>query len=168
MHTVWSSRQPWRFCCGCFWTWIWSMGCSCNWNSIRNWCYGMMERVPETETVNFSVYPELDKKFVWKIQAEQDLFSVFSFHKMLYARARWLFFSKGGSLAKSRKLFFSGEVIFGGQNRRNTKKKFQKIILSQIVRQVIPIIYIPIKAACWFHVKTPKKDKNSHFVLILA
>ena len=39
----------------------------------------MMERVPETKTVNFSVYPELDKKFVRKIQAEQDLFSVFSF-----------------------------------------------------------------------------------------
>ena len=29
---------------------------------------------------------------------------------------------KGGLLAKSRKLFFSGEVIFGGQNTKNAKK----------------------------------------------
>ena len=41
---------------------------------------------------------------------------------------------KGGLLAKSRKLFFSGEVIFGGQNPKNAKKKIQKILLSQIVR----------------------------------
>ena len=33
---------------------------------------------------------------------------------------------KGGSLAKARKLFFSGEVIFGGQNPKNEKKKFKK------------------------------------------
>ena len=29
---------------------------------------------------------------------------------------------KGGLLAKFRKLFFSGEVIFGGQNPKNAKK----------------------------------------------
>ena len=29
-------------------------------------------------------------------------------------------------MAKSRKLFFSGEVIFGGQNPRNAKKKISK------------------------------------------
>ena len=40
---------------------------------------------------------------------------------------------KGGLLAKSRKLFFSEEGIFGGQNPKN-EKKFQKILLSQIVR----------------------------------
>ena len=36
------------------------------------------------------------------------------------------FESKGGLLAKSGKLFFSGEVIFGGQNPKNAKKKFKK------------------------------------------
>ena len=41
---------------------------------------------------------------------------------------------KGGLLAKSRKLFFSGDVIFGGQNPKKCKKKIQKILLSQIVR----------------------------------
>ena len=32
---------------------------------------------------------------------------------------------KGGLLAKSRKLFFSGEVIFGGQNPKNAKENFK-------------------------------------------
>ena len=36
------------------------------------------------------------------------------------------FESKGGLLAKSGKLFFSGEVIFGGQNPKNAKKKNSK------------------------------------------
>ena len=36
---------------------------------------------------------------------------------------------KGGSLAKSRKLFFSGEVIFGGQNPKNGKKYFKNFIV---------------------------------------
>ena len=33
-----------------------------------------------------------------------------------------IFTFKGGLLAKSRKLFFSGEVIFGGKNPKNAKK----------------------------------------------
>ena len=36
-------------------------------------------------------------------------------------------------IGKIQKTFFSGEVIFGGQNPKNEKKKFQKILLSQIV-----------------------------------
>ena len=36
---------------------------------------------------------------------------------------------KGGSLAKSRKLFFSGEGIFGGQNPKNAKKNSKIFIV---------------------------------------
>ena len=36
---------------------------------------------------------------------------------------------KGGSLAKSRKLLFSGEVIFGGQNPKNAKKNSKNYIV---------------------------------------
>ena len=36
-------------------------------------------------------------------------------------------------IGKIQKTFFSGEGIFGGQNPKNAKKKFQKILLSQIV-----------------------------------
>ena len=36
---------------------------------------------------------------------------------------------KGGSLAKSRKLFFSGEGIFGGQNPKNEKKISKNFIV---------------------------------------
>ena len=36
---------------------------------------------------------------------------------------------KGGLLAKSRKLFFSGEVIFGGQNPKNEKKISKNFIV---------------------------------------
>ena len=47
---------------------------------------------------------------------------------------------------KSQKWSAQNEAIFGGQNLKNAKKIFQKFLLSQIVRNIIPINYIPIKA----------------------
>ena len=47
---------------------------------------------------------------------------------------------------KSQKWCAQNEAIFGGQNRKNAKYFFQKFLLSQIVRNIIPINYIPIKA----------------------
>ena len=50
---------------------------------------------------------------------------------------------KGGLLAKFRKLFFSGEVIFGGQNPKNAKKNFKKFYCSKtFVRSYRSFIYL--------------------------
>ena len=50
---------------------------------------------------------------------------------------------KGGSLAKSRKLFFSGEVIFGGQNPKNAKKNFKKFYCPKsFVRSYRSFLYL--------------------------
>ena len=40
---------------------------------------------------------------------------------------------KGGLLAKSKKLFFQGRAFLEGKIQKMQKKKFQKILLSQIV-----------------------------------
>ena len=50
--------------------------------------------------------------------------TTFMFQKYLFERR---------IIGKIRKTFFSGVVIFGGQNPKN-EKKIQKILLSQIVR----------------------------------
>ena len=67
---------------------------------------------------------------------------------------------EGWLLAKSRKLFFRGGHFWRAKYKK-CKKKIQKILLSQIICQVILIIYIPIRPywACWFHIKSQKRTK---------
>ena len=57
--------------------------------------------------------------------------------------------------------FFRGGHFWRAKSKK-CKRKFQKILLSQIVCQVIPIIYIPIKAILSTLVSR-KNAKNSHF-----
>ena len=66
---------------------------------------------------------------------------------------------KGGLLAKSRKLFFSGEVIFRGQNPKNAKmqKKISKIFIVPN-RSLGHTDHLYTYKAHIEHV-----DKNSHF-----
>jgi len=45
----------------------------------------------------------------------------------------FLDYSERRIIGKIQKTFFSGEVIFGGQNPKNAKENFKKILLSQIV-----------------------------------
>ena len=71
---------------------------------------------------------------------------------------------KGGSLAKSRKLFFSGEVIFGGQNPKN-EKKISKIFIvpNRSLGHTDHLYTYKGHISMLVSHKNGKKCQNSHF-----